>query len=121
MKRSILLQTGRSGVFAPFVEELERQGCTVTTVTDAAACKDCVKRQAPQLVVVDAPTYGQARQDVIGIMRVNALVHTAVVTDMAEDAFHDAMEGLGILTSLPSTPGAGDARRLVHLLNEVMA
>ena len=34
------------------------------------------------------------RQDVIGIMRVNALVHTAVVTDMAEEAFHDAMEGL---------------------------
>ncbi|MTJ94305.1 MAG: response regulator receiver protein [Desulfovibrio sp.] len=121
MKRSILLQTGRPAVFAPFVRELERQGCTVTTVADAAACKDCVQRQAPQLVVVDAPTHGQARQDVIGIMRVNALVHTAVVTDMAADAFHDAMEGLGILTSLPPAPGADDARRLLQLLNDVMA
>ena len=121
MKRSILLQTGRSAVFAPFVTALERQGCTVTTVADAAACNACVQRQAPDLVVVDAPTHGQARQDVIGIMRVNALVHTAVVTDMAEEAFHDAMEGLGILTSLPPVPGENDAQRLVHLLNELMA
>ena len=54
-------------------------------------------------------------------MRVNALVHTAVVTDMAEEAFHDAMEGLGILASLPTEPGAYDASRLVHLLNEIQA
>ena len=121
MKRSILLQTGRPAVFVPFVGELERQGCTVTTVADAAACKDCVQRQAPHLVVVDAPTQEQARQDVIGIMRVNALVHTAVVTDMAEDVFHDVMEGLGILSSLPSTPDADDARRLVQLLTELQA
>lgn len=121
MKRSILLQTGRPAVFAPFMAELERQGCAVTTVPDAPACKDCVQRQAPQLVVVDASTHGQARQDVIGIMRVNALVHTAVVTDMTEEAFHDAMEGLGILTALPPAPGVDDARRLVHLLNELLA
>ena len=61
MKRSILLQTGRPAVFAPFVAELERQGCTVTTVPDAADCIDCVQRQAPHLVVVDAPTQEQAR------------------------------------------------------------
>ena len=121
MKRSILLQTGRPAVFAPFVAELERQGCTVTTVPDAADCIDCVQRQAPHLVVVDAPTQEQARQDVIGIMRINALVLAAVVSDMPEEAFHDAMEGLGILASLPSEPGPEDARRLVRLLAEILA
>ena len=121
MKRSILLQTGRPAVFAPFVAELERQGCTVTTVPDAAVCNSCVQRQAPHLVVVDAPTQEQARQDVIGIMRANALVHTAVVTEMAEEVFHDVMEGLGILASLPPAPGEDDARRIVRLLNEIQA
>ena len=121
MKRSILLQTGRPAAFTSFVEELERQSCTVITVADAAACQSSVQRQAPQLVVVDAATQEQARQDVIGIMRVNALVHTAVVTDMAEDVFHDVMEGLGILASLPSEPGPEDARRLVRLLAEILA
>lgn len=121
MKHSILLQTCRPTVFAPFVEELERQGCAVTTVADAAVCKGYVQGQAPHLVVVDAPTQEQARQDVIGIMRVNALVHTAVVTEMAAEAFHDVMEGLGILTSLPPAPGVDDARQLVRLLNEIQA
>ena len=52
MKRSILLQTGRPAVFAAFVDELERQGCTVTTVADAEACKKSVQGQAPALVVL---------------------------------------------------------------------
>ena len=121
MKRSILLQTSRPAAFAAFVEELARQGCAVTTVADAAACTGSVQRQAPDLVVVDAASQEQARQDVIGIMRVNALVHTAVVTDMAPDVFHDAMEGFGILTALPLEPSSGDARRLTDLLNGLQA
>lgn len=119
MKRSILLQTGRPAVFAAFVEELERQGCAVTTVADA--CKSCMQGEAPALVVLDAASQEQARQDVIGIMRVNALVHTAVVSDMPEEVFHDVMEGLGILASLPTTPTADDARRVVRLLAELQA
>ena len=121
MKRSILLQTGRPADLATFVRELEQQACTVTTVADTAACQNCVRQQAPHLVIVDAASQEQARQDVIGIMRINALVHTAVVTDMAEDVFHDIMEGLGILASLPPVPGPEDARRLVRLLTELGA
>ena len=60
-------------------------------------------------------------QDVIGIMRMNALVHTAVVSDMPEDVFHDVMEGLGILASLPTSPAAEDARRVTRLLTELQA
>ena len=121
MKRSILLQTGRPAALATFVRELEQQACTVTTVADTVGCQNSVRQEAPHLVVVDAASQEQARQDVIGLMRVNALVHTAVVTDMAEEVFHDAMEGLGILASLPPEPGADDASRLVHLLNEIQA
>ena len=121
MKRSILLQTGRPAVFAAFVEELERQGCAVTTVADAEACKKSVQGQAPALVVLDSASQEHAKQDVIGIMRVNALVHTAVVSDMPEDVFHDVMEGLGILASLPTSPAAEDARRVTRLLTELQA
>ena len=85
MKRSILLQTGRPAAFAAFVAELESQGCAVTTVADADACKRCVQKQAPALVVLDSASQEQAKQDVIGIMRVNALVHTAVVSEMPEE------------------------------------
>ena len=121
MKRSILLQTGRPAAFVDFVEELARHDCAVATVASADACKKQVEESPPALVVLDPASQEQARQDVIGIMRVNALVHTAVVTDMAEEAFHDAMEGLGILAPLPTAPGADDARQLVRLLNEIQA
>lgn len=90
MKRSILLQTERPAVFAAFVEELERQGCAVTTVADAEACKKSVQGHAPALVVLDSASQEQAKQDVIGIMRVNALgAYGGVVSDMPEDVFHD--------------------------------
>lgn len=121
MKRSILLQTGRPAVFAAFVEELERQDCAITTVADAEACKKSVQRQAPALVVLDSASQEQAKQNVIDIMRVNALVHTAVVSDMPEDVFHDVMDGLGILASLPTSPAAEDARRVTRLLTELQA
>ena len=39
-----------SAVFAAFVEELERQGCAVTTVADAEACKKSVQGHAPALM-----------------------------------------------------------------------
>ena len=121
MERSILLQTGRLGAFAAFVAELESQGCAVTTVADADACMRSVQKQAPALVVLDAASQEQAKQDVIGIMRVNALVHTAVVSEMPEDVFHEVMEGLGILASLPTSPTVEDARRVVRLLTEIQA
>ena len=121
MERSILLQTGRPGVFAAFVAELESQGYAVTTVADADACTRSVQQQAPALVVRDAASQEQAKQDVIGVMRVNALVYTAVVSEMPEEVFHDVMEGLGILASLPTTPTADDARRVLRLLAELQA
>ena len=44
-------------------------------------------------------------------MMINASVHTAVVSDMDPDEFHEATEGLGILMPLPTSPKADDAER----------
>ena len=62
-------------------------------------------------------TRGQA---VIDIMMINASVHTAVVSDMDPDEFHEATEGLGILMPLPTSPKADDAERLLKALAGVM-
>lgn len=50
---------------------------------------------------------------------IDARTHTAVASTLDPEAFHEAMEGLGILDCLPLTPGAEDARRLLRLLAEV--
>ncbi len=52
-------------------------------------------------------------------MQVNALVNTAVVTAMAEEEFHEAGEGLGILALLPPDSDASRAKALVDQLVSV--
>ena len=53
------------------------------------------------------------------LLMINATAHSAVTTDMEENAFHDAMVGLGILTGLPPAPSQDDVRRLLDLLAKV--
>ena len=50
------------------------------------------------------------------LLMINAATHSAVTTGMEAEAFHDAMEGLGILTGLPLTPGDNDVRHMLDLL-----
>ena len=56
------------------------------------------------------------RRAVIDVLMINAAVHTAAVTNLEEEAFHDAMEGLGMLMSLPTSPGPHDVERLLDAL-----
>ena len=75
----------------------------------------------PVLAILDLELEGKAlRQAVIDIMMINASVHTAVVSDMDPDEFHEATEGLGILMPLPTSPKADDAERLLKALAGVM-
>jgi len=118
---SILVQTASPGDFAAFTGTFERRGCAVSTVATPEACLEAVRHKAPTLVVLDAGSLKATKQAVLGIMRANALVYTAVVTDMPEEVFHDAMEGLGILASLPAAPSAAEAERLLGLLAQLSA
>lgn len=118
---SILVQTSRPGDFAAFISELERRGCAVSTATTPEDCLASVRRQPPTLAVLDAGSHEAAKAVVMDIMRANALVYTAVVTDLPEEAFHDAMEGLGILAPLPAAPAAAEADHLLRLLADLSA
>ena len=56
------------------------------------------------------------RHAVFQVLSVNAMIHTAAVTSMTPEAFHDAMEGLGMLAGLPSTPAPADIDALMDAL-----
>ena len=118
--RHILLQTNHPEAWAEFVAQLRASGCHVGTAESFEQCKEAAQRERPALVVLDAPSGELARAWVTGLMMIDAGMHTAVVTDMPAEAFHDAMEGLGILASLPQKPTVQDARRVLDLLVEVM-
>jgi hypothetical protein len=58
------------------------------------------------LVIVDQQVGPVSGLDVIRqLLGVNAFVHTAVLSDMDDAAFHEQCEGLGVLCRLPTTPG----------------
>lgn len=78
-------------------------------------------RVAPPIITVLDLGIGQAqlREAIISLLLINARVHSAVVTDMPTEIFHNAMEGLGILCALPPDPGEKDAATLLTLLAQV--
>lgn len=116
----IVILTERDSAFA----ELTRR------LTDAFQCQtDCVSSlgdvdlafgKAPDLLVIDATVGGTdalalARQ-VIGV---NAMVNMAAVSDLSEDDFHEASEGLGIMCRLSASPDAKEADGLIEMLKQM--
>ena len=117
--RRILLQTSRPEAWEDFVEQLQHDGCTVCMTATIDQCKEAARRDIPVLALLDPPSGDHARAWVLELMMIDAGMHTAVVTEMDEEVFHDVMEGLGILMPLPPEPGASEARRLLGLLKQV--
>ncbi len=80
-----------------------------------------MRAACPHLVVVDSDL---PDTDPLGLVQkllmVNAMVNTAVISPLAEEQFHEASEGLGVLSRLPVEPGHSDAADLLHKLRRVL-
>jgi DNA-binding response OmpR family regulator len=76
---------------------------------------------SPDLVIVDEHL-GQVSglQWIRRLMEVNASIHTAAVSSRPHDVFHEASEGLGIMTHLPPRPGKFEAEMLLKSLNQLI-
>ena len=75
---------------------------------------------APHLMVIDYLPDTEPLSLVQKLLTVNALVNTAVVSPLADEEFHEASEGLGILGRLPSEPGISEAADLLQKLRQVL-
>ncbi len=101
---------------------IEQQGASVRMFTAFDAGLMALKEQSPALVMLDLDLDTEAlRAAVIEILKVNAMIHTAAISTMTEDTFHDQMEGLGMLMNLPQKPSAADVIRLMDALKAVMS
>ena len=79
-----------------------------------------LKKHAPTLVILDLGLEGKAMRDaVISLIMINAIVHSAVVSSMNEEDFHEYTEGLGIIAPLPENPSSDDAKYIMTLLQEL--
>ncbi|MEA4855689.1 MAG: hypothetical protein AAGU21_16150 [Solidesulfovibrio sp.] len=116
----ILIATPRPEALAGFRQGLADAGNTVQVVASGEEAAVRVAAAPPKLCVVDA---GLPDTDafalVARLMAINALVDTAVVSELAAAAFHEAGEGLGILMRLPSPPGPAQAGELLDALRVI--
>lgn len=117
----LLLITSRPEIWNECLTVFQGGGHTLHQVASLEDAAPIIRGTPPVLAVLDLDLEGKAlRQAVIDVMMINASVHTAVVSDMDPDDFHEATEGLGILMPLPSSPKAADAERLLEALAGVM-
>ena len=117
----LLLVTPRPEVWKECLPVFQRGDNTLQQAASLEDAAPIIRDTPPVLAILDLELEGKAlRQAVIDIMMINASVHTAVVSDMDPDEFHEATEGLGILMPLPTFPKADDAERLLKALAGVM-
>ncbi len=113
----ILIASPDADALFPFCDALADAGHAVHVVATAEDAADAVATAAPGLCVVDAGLPGGDPFALVArIMRASAMVNTAVVSDLSDEDFHEAGEGLGILKRLPPGPGPAEAEALLEAL-----
>ncbi len=115
---NIAMITHREAALAGFRDGLERRSARIECFADAWSFLQAARTQSWNLVIVDGLTLPFA--DLIEkLLELNASLNTAVITELDEAAFHEASEGLGILSGLPSRPGMADVAPLLDKLQAV--
>lgn len=95
-------------------------GLEVMKTHTGAEALDAVRGKKVIAMVVDA-----SMEDITGVVlvreviKINAMIHIAMVSDQPEADFHEETEGLGILMQLPPTPDAVTADRLATTLRQL--
>ena len=117
----ILLVTGNSGEFDTFKKGLpEEWNNSLTTLSSAEKAFDTVKKEKVDVVVVgssldDDTSLGFVKK----LMKSHPLVNCAMVSSLSADEFHEVTEGYGLFMQVKEKPDAGEAKKMVELLNSI--
>lgn len=117
----ILLVTPDADALKPFTAALEAaKDVRLTLANTGLAALEIAKSKKPDLVIVgeNVPDFA-AKELLLALMQVNAMINTTVVSAMDEEAFHEFYEGFGVLLRLPRVPDAQDAQTLLEKARSV--
>ena len=117
---NILCVTGRAAFWEALRPAFAAQGAELHLTPTLDTALAVIADTPPALCLLDLEAAAaELRAAVIRILTLNAAVHTAAVTTLEATAFHDSMEGLGMLMGLPLSPAAADIERLLAALRAV--
>lgn len=120
MIRALLITPNRNH-FAALAATLADDNADLRWETSGSAALTALGRQAADLVVAD-----ERLDDMTGLafagrlVAQNPMINCALVSPLAEKAFHEASEGLGILMQLAPSPRREEAAALVAHLKKII-
>jgi DNA-binding response OmpR family regulator len=93
---------------------------TAEQAADGQAALKLVRKNAVDLVVIDEALGDMAGVELVRrLLEVNAMIHTALVSSLSPEVFHERTEGLGILMPLSPACGPEDAGALSECLRRL--
>lgn len=118
---TLILASPRVDEWQAFSDVLKtRFQMEIVSVRSGRETLEAVHSRRPLAVAVDAQLDDlPGSQFVRELLMVDAMIHTALVSDASEADFHEMTEGLGILMPLSPVPTAGEAERLGRSLETI--
>jgi DNA-binding response OmpR family regulator len=118
----ILLVSARQETMHSFAEGLALDPeVHLEQVSSGADALSAVRSTPPHLAILDSELPDTGPLGLVSeLLKVNAMVNTAVVSPLSDQDFHEASEGLGILTRLPLMPANSDAAELLRKLRQIL-
>jgi DNA-binding response OmpR family regulator len=108
----------RLAEFAQFL--MEQQDIQVAWAEDGPAAIADVIKHPPLAVIIDDNLPNMPGFDLVRrLLPINALIQTAVISDLSPEDFHEAGEGLGIMAQLPPNPAKPDALEILSRLSRL--
>jgi DNA-binding NarL/FixJ family response regulator len=118
----IVIATARAEALQAFAEALSSDPeVQLRQAVSGKAALEAIVACYPHLVIIDSALPDMTPLALVQkLLMVNASVNTAVVSSLADEEFHEASEGLGVLCRLPQEPGRGEAPELLLKLRLVL-
>lgn len=118
---NILLVSPRQDRFEALQTEMASLHPTdFTNARDGRRAVARVRKQAVDLVVVDEDLGDMSGLELVRrLLKVNAMVNTAVVSTDSHQDFHEHSEGLGVLLQLPAVCGRHEAVLLIDCVGRL--
>ena len=115
--KKILIVTQHPERFKNFANSLKADDTNAIRWADSIDSARNAASAPIDLIVIDERLEGRSNMHIaMDMIRVNAMAHLALVSDLTPEKFHDAAEGLGTLGSIPPYPDEADAKNLLNTL-----
>lgn len=117
----IMIASSRRDALQNFIEPLANEpDIDVSIVNSAGDALAFVGTEAPDLVVIDEALPDMKPLELAtALVKVNAMINTAVITSLSGEEFHEQSEGLGVLCGVASPPGRDEALAVVAKLRDL--